>query len=131
VHLTHYQKQEQGVELINANNHMVDGVGWQIEPASEGVISAAGDLSIKAATVAARAKKERVWYWYDVSGYTTSNEYVAKIYQILAFLRGRSDATLVAISTNCSGNCESQDALLHEFFTAMPSASFTSSSHSK
>lgn len=129
LHLVYYQNQQQGVELVNVNNRIADGSMWQVEPASESIMSPGGSTSIRAATVAGKMKRERVWYWYDVSGYETSNDYVAKIYQILGFLQGRSDAALVAASTSCSGDCKSSDALLGEFFSAMsagPAVTLTS-----
>ena len=106
--------------MINANNAIADGETWQLEPASDSVITPRDDLSVQATTVSG-GKKERVWYWYDVGGYLTSNDYAAKVNQVWAFLRGRGDATLVAISVSCNSACESRDALLQEFLTAMPS----------
>lgn len=120
LNLVWYQQQEQGAELINITNTVADGVTWQLEPASEMELVANDKLTVQAVTVAA-AKKERVWYWYDVGGYLSSNEYRAKINQVLAFMSGRGDARLVSISAPCSEACESQDALLGEFFAAMPS----------
>lgn len=119
INLSWYQSQEQGAELINVNNAIVDEQTWHIEPASQSIVELPEGVSVQAVTVRG-AKQERVWYWYDVGGYVTSNDYAAKINQVRAFMSGRGDATLVAISAPCSGTCESQDALLREFFSVMP-----------
>jgi exosortase A len=120
----HYADQQQGSELINVENMMVDDEMWVVQRVSESSVevssgSAARQVSALVVTDN-KTQNLRVWYWYSVGGFTTSSKYLAKLYQVAAFFKGRQDANLVTVSIACGQDCKAQDSLLESFVSALP-----------
>jgi exosortase A len=122
--VVHYADQQQGVELINVENMMVDDETWVVQRASESSIAvSSGGATQRLNTLVVTDNKTqnlRVWYWYSVGGFTTSSKYLAKLYQVAAFFQGRQDANLVTVSIDCGQDCKAQDPLLESFVNALP-----------
>lgn len=53
-----------------------------------------------------------VWYWYEVAGQITTTRQGAKLAELLALPRGRSDGRVIALAARCEGDCaETRTAL--------------------
>jgi hypothetical protein len=60
-------------------------------------------------------QKKLIWYWYDIGGYITSNQYYAKLFQILAQLQGKNYANLIAVSIECKSACKESQQYLEAY----------------
>lgn len=95
-----YAKQSESSELIKFNNRI---------PSNNDIVKSIKSVSInntkiKMVHLSIQDSDEDtiVLYWFDVAGRTTSNKYMAKLYQTIAYLNGKLDASLVTLSANCS-----------------------------
>jgi EpsI family protein len=117
--LFHYAEQEQGSELINVENNIADGNLWNVIPETESQHLIPGSETItrvnEAEIINSSREKKLVWYWYNVGGYITSNQYYAKLLQIFAQLRGENYANLMAVSIECETECQERQHYLEEY----------------
>jgi EpsI family protein len=117
--LFHYAKQEQGAELINVENDIADGSLWNVVPSTEGEYLISGGQNITRVNEAEITnnsnERKLVWYWYDIGGYITSNQYYAKLFQVFAQLRGKNYANLIAVSTTCKTECKERQQYLEQY----------------
>jgi EpsI family protein len=104
IHIVTYFSQGQGKELIQWGNNISDNRKWRLR--SEQSISSPEGDPLKLASLQSMTGNAEVIYWYAIGDYTTNSELKAKGYQLLAFLWGREDASLLAIFYPCAGgNC--------------------------
>jgi EpsI family protein len=117
--LFHYSKQEQGSELINVENDIADGDLWKVIPATEGeyLIEEGQNITrVNEAEITNNSNERKlVWYWYDIGGYITSNQYYAKLLQVFAQLRGKNYANLMAVSITCRTECKEGQQYLEQY----------------
>ncbi|MES2625861.1 MAG: exosortase C-terminal domain/associated protein EpsI [Pseudomonadota bacterium] len=121
LHVFHYSEQKQGAELINSENTITDESSWNVVPSSEEQHLIQANQEIKSVNtvevINSSRQKKLIWYWYDVGGHTTSNQYYAKLFQILAQLQGKNYANLVAISIACAGDCHERQQYLENYIS--------------
>ena len=123
LYLAYYQRQRQGAELINSQNVLVpqkDPVWHQTADIPYDVIINGKHLEVRLAKIRSDDEDLLVWYWYWVNGQTTTNHYLAKLWDAKAKLMGETgDAAAIMISTplrDDSGNAENE---LKNFMDAM------------
>lgn len=99
-------------ELVNSENVMVhqgDPVWRMPEHQIIQVFIAGNDMAVNESRVRSDSQTLLVWNWYWIDGYSTANEYVAKIYQALAIITGHAHRQVgVAFYTTIADN--KQDA---------------------
>ncbi|PCJ27277.1 MAG: EpsI family protein [SAR86 cluster bacterium] len=123
LHIVHYAIQSQGAEVINSENTLTDEVQWFSSAESQLTstinINDSDQLIIYSEELrSARGQRKKVWYWYSIGGQQTNSPYEAKILQVLALFKGRSDANLIAIAIDCNNNCDDADSLFSSFIDA-------------
>lgn len=119
LHLFNYANQQEGVELINVENTLTDDDLWRIVPGTESQASVAigaEDIDVvKAQIESSSGEQKLVWYWFNVGGLPTNDTYVAKVYQLIALINGRKDASLIAIAADCGLNCAGAAEIISSF----------------
>ena len=119
LYISHYAQQKQGAELINAENSIADGKLWSVLPSTEErylVTNMNAPYRVNTVEIINKSKEKKlVWYWYDIGGYVTSNQYYAKLFQILAQLEGKNYASLIAISIVCEDDCKERQHYLENY----------------
>lgn len=123
VYLAYYRYQRQGAELINTSNVLVpqkDPV-WRQTADSPYQVSVNGKLwEVRLAKMRSNNQDLLVWYWYWVNGQTTTNHYLAKLWDAKAKLLGETgDAAAVIISTPLTDDIGAAEKVLKAFLTAM------------
>lgn len=90
--MVHYRSQNQDQELINYANSLFDQHRWKL-------ISKTIDGAFTTILLRDKKGKERlITYSYYVNGLLTSNERLAKLYELMGFLRGHREAYLIGIA---------------------------------
>lgn len=119
-----FADQTQGQELINSGNVLVTQQDrrWYVS-ASEPTFAMLGDVHVPfVATRLTGVRHQRmlVWHTYWINGRWTTNEYVAKAWQVWSQLTGHGDAAaLVTVQTAMADDVDGAAALrLAEFFGA-------------
>jgi EpsI family protein len=118
----YYAKQQQGAEVVNELNVIYDTAQWQPRGGYAGtdyqtVTSASGQAFevIETRLQNLQSSRERlVWHWYRVGGQDVAEPWRAKLAQLRGLLANRSDASVVAVSTDADDLDEAR-ALLHDF----------------
>lgn len=112
-----YPQQRQGAEVVNAGNVVLKGGDqpWRITGRGR-VGLGAGDATLHATRyqlteyagglLADPGQRLMVARWYRLGGRDTADEYVAKLYQALALLEGRTDGVLVMLATPADAGAE-------------------------
>lgn len=119
LHVYVYPRQVQGKELAYYSNTIAEGRHWRAlvdkahpsaAPTREAVLSDRGGRTLL------------VHYWYNIGRWRTTSLLEAKALQLLAFLEGRQDATLVALASPCQSSmqCEQARERLNAFSAALP-----------
>ena len=123
VYLAYYRRQRQGAELINSDNVLVvqkHPVWRQTADSSYEVMLNGKRFHVRLAKVRSAQQDLLVWYWYWVDGHTTTNHYLAKLWDAKAKLLGETgDAAAVMISAEFSDQGADADTTIKEFMTAM------------
>ncbi len=77
-------------------------------------------FDVRTTVVARNRERLAVWQWYWIDGHTTTNEYVAKMYEVLAVLQGHGDPVAwVVIFTPTDRDEAEVRATLQDFTAAM------------
>ncbi len=105
VHMLTYFSQEQGKELIHWSNAIVDKQKWKITAEREWADPAG--KKVKLVELQSITGTAELLYWYSVGGFATASPVIGKALQLMAFILGRQDASLLAIFYQCTPNtCE-------------------------
>ena len=110
-----YMAQQQGRELINDLNRISDGNAWKIAYPKARLKHTRGHDVLEQLLETNDGKQRLVWYWYRIAGWTTTNKYKAKIFQLLALLKGDHQACVMAVATKLAENPEIARNRLSEF----------------
>ena len=91
---------------ISLPENTVTGHEWRAAGSSVIPVSlASGSLDVVEYRGFLRGRERLVWAWYDVAGIRASTKVGYRVAEIQGLLRGRHDASITAISSNCLGNC--------------------------
>lgn len=105
VHMLTYFSQEQGKELIHWSNEIADNQKWKVTTETDWADP--DGKKVKLVELQSITGKAELLYWYSVGGFATSSPVFGKALQLLAFLGGRHDASLLAIFYPCNPDpCE-------------------------
>lgn len=130
LYLAYYQRQRQGAELINSQNVLVpqkDPVWRQTADIPYEVTINGKHLEVRLAKVRSDDEDLLVWYWYWVNGQTTTNHYLAKLWDAKAKLLGETgDAAAIIISTPLHDDPGHAENELKDFMNAMHTSIETS-----
>lgn len=101
VYIGYYRDQEPGQELINSENRIArskDPV-WRTAGIGDRDI-VLGDTPVAARSTELFHGEQRllIWHWYWLAGRWTTNDYLAKLYLVLARLSGRGDDSAVVMA---------------------------------
>lgn len=105
VSLTVYYSQRQRRELISWDNRIVDPTFWQIRRQSSVQVAGLGTVGVLQVQPTNSRAVSEIIYWYAIGAHATISDIEGKWHQMLAFLRGRSDAALIAIRFRCRTDC--------------------------
>jgi len=126
LYLVYYRRQRQGAELINSENYLVkqkDPMWRQTADSSHQVEFGGRRVEVRLAKMRSDNLDLLVWYWYWVDGRTTTNHYLAKLWDTRArLLGGKGDAAAIIVSTPITELDADADRTLQEFMTAMAPA---------
>lgn len=118
-----YTNEIQGKELINSENAIYNSIEWKrLSGKTIKInISEQDTLSINETIVQSKKTNMIVWYWYDISGYKTSNEYLAKLYQVWVKLKGSDlNSTVIAVATSYDDVSEAERVLKRYLVNTWP-----------
>ena len=123
LYLAYYRRQRQGAELINSDNvliHQKDPVWSQTADSPYQVTIAGKHWEVRLAKMESDHQDLLVWYWFWVNGRTTTNHYLAKLWDAKAKLLGEvGDAAAVIIYTPLSDQIGDSEHVLKSFMKAM------------
>ncbi|MDZ7829192.1 MAG: EpsI family protein, partial [Halofilum sp. (in: g-proteobacteria)] len=117
----HYRREAEGAELVSSYNRLGGG-GWNWI-GSGGHEIAAGDLSwaVRELRLVRGDRHRLTWSWYDIGGWQTTSDMLAKGLAALNRLTGRpGDATLVALGTEYQLQPDEARARLEAFMADHP-----------
>lgn len=100
LYLGYYRDQEPGRELINSENKVIPSKDpiWTMASYGDRVAPLAeGPTRVRSMEIRGARGRLLVWHWYWIGGRVTSNEYVAKVWLVLAKLAGRGDDSAVVM----------------------------------
>lgn len=99
VYLANYTQQSQGKEMIFVENRLFDKHRWRVKEHSELAINNISIDQVNLLQINRNKKKSRlIAYWYLVNGQFTGQQKKAKWQGVIASLKGKPGATLIAIS---------------------------------
>lgn len=105
LHVVTYLTQEQGKELVQWDNRIADEQSWRL--ISEETITDERGAQFRKAAIQGTGRRAEVLYWYAIGDRFTASDSRAKILQVVSFLKGREEASLLAIFYLCpAGSCE-------------------------
>ena len=123
VYMAYYRRQRQGAELINSDNVLIpqkDPVWSQTADEPYDVTIDGKHWEVRLAKMRSRDQDLLVWYWFWVNGQTTTNHYLAKLWDAKAKLLGeKGDAAAIVISTPLTEEIGTAEGVLKAFMTAM------------
>jgi len=123
VYLAYYRRQRQGAELINSQNVLIpqkDPVWRQTADSPYEVTIDGKRWGVRLAKMRSQNQDLLVWYWFWVNGRTTTNHYLAKLWDAKAKLLGeKGDAAAIIISTPLINEAGEAEDVLKAFMTAM------------
>jgi EpsI family protein len=118
LYIGYYPKQKQGSELIFYKNRISGEDQWKTASEQGRAVKVGGQAVLEQELTSASGGQRLVWYWYRVAGFETTNQYVAKGLQLLGVIRGKPQASVVAIA----GDIDALDRTRHamrDFISAM------------
>jgi len=115
----YYPVQSQGRELIGDINRIGGQQPWRMTDL-HGVSATISDLLVLEQGLKELSGNRRlVWYWYHVAGIRTINKYEVKALQVLGWLIGKPQASVIAVATDYENDAEAARTVLREFIAAM------------
>lgn len=115
VYMARYVEQKQGEELINGMNSISNVDVW-LPKYPRAITVESGDYRMLEQVLERDTRSQRlVWYWYRMAGVHTTNDYQAKVLQVLGILTGNRPAMVVAVATELDDSDDRAQSVLGEF----------------
>jgi len=95
VHIAFFRGQTPDSKAITSTNELVRSSNktWRLANAGAAhVQTGAGSLDVRTAVVVADRTRLALWQWFWIDGRHTSNDYLAKLYQVLSVLAQHGDS---------------------------------------
>jgi len=123
VYVAYYRRQRQGAELINSQNVLIEQkhpVWRQTADSPHEVVLGGKRLEVREAKMRSAQQDLLVWYWYWIDGHTTTNHYLAKLWDAKAKLLGETgDAAAILVSAQFTDQGADAEQTLGDFMGAM------------
>lgn len=120
LYVGYYPVQGQDKEMINEDNSLGDGKFWFSVYAQAQPILNADDDFLEQVIKNNQGKRYLVWYRYYVSGYSTTNPYLAKLLQVWGAFNGNNQAAVVVMGAPImDNNIKASKITLLEFSKAV------------
>jgi exosortase A len=123
LYLAYYVRQRQGAELINSQNVLITQKQreWRQTADTPHRVDLDGKtLEVRLAKLHTDREHLMVWYWYWVDGRTTTNHYLAKLWDAkIKLLGGRGDAAAIIVTAPYTDQGADAEAALRAFMIAM------------
>ena len=103
-----YDKNSEDRNYLPYYRSIIDPNIWKIETQDrKNVPGRNHELQIRELEVISKSSEERalVWYWFDISGRTSNNTYIAKLLEIMTIFSGSNYAAVTIIQTQCQETC--------------------------
>jgi len=117
LYVAYYPIQHQGKELINDRNNIGNEGIWNTTFMRDKIIKRKNTNVLEQSLMNKQGQRRLVWYWYQVAGYPTTNDYVAKLLQTWGVLTGNTRAALIAVAIdydeNISGSRDELSSFLY------------------
>jgi len=94
LHIAFFRGQTPDSKAITSTNELVRSGNnrWRLANAGTAhVVTAAGPLDVRTAVVVADRSRLALWQWFWIDGRHTSNDYLAKLYQVFSVLQQHGD----------------------------------------
>ena len=116
LHISFFRDQTKDAKAITSTNQLVNTSNVLWAQVGTDTVDATGDgksFSARSAEFAGGRRHLAVWQWFWVDGHETSNEYLAKFYQVLSVLKGHGDpvAWVIAYTPADNGMATAMGAL--------------------
>lgn len=123
VHIAFFRGQTLDSKAITSTNELVRSVNktWRLANAGAAhVETGAGPLDVRTAVAVADRSRLALWQWFWIDGRHTSNDYLAKLYQVFSVLEQHGDSVAwVIVYTPTESNELQARAALQRFSTDM------------
>jgi len=114
-----YPVQTQGKELIYYLNKISDGEIWHARYQRAKRYDTDGLQVLEQVLQKDDGSQLLVWYWYHVAGQDVVNKYHAKVLQLLGFINGKQQASVVAVAARLDGEAAHTREILTQFTVDM------------
>ncbi len=117
LNIGYYQSQRQGAEAVSTNNHIASPLGGEWKKTTGSDIKEK-EMYFTETSLKNSNLQTLVWHWYKIGKYKTPNPYIAKVidaYNIL--IDGRTDASMITLSTPLDENIEVSRQRLRDFWS--------------
>jgi EpsI family protein len=116
LYVAYYARQEQGKEAVYYLNTTYDGKQWKSRGERDISVDRSGTLRVKETRIQSEDGRTKiVWQWYYVNGSRTSNDYMAKILNVMGTLRRHPGIAVVVVAADANENIETARSLLMRF----------------
>ncbi len=95
LYIAFYRHQTQETKAITTRNTLVRTRNKDWRPVASETISVnmdGGNFTTRAAVISGRNQRLAAWQWYWVDGHVTTSDYIAKLLEAFALLRGHGDS---------------------------------------
>ena len=117
LYVGYFEQQQQGAELINSENSLYNRDNWRlVSHYNEKVQLKNREMVVNKLLLNFENNKRLIWYWYWVSGYTTTSDILTKILEVWDRLSGSNKGSaVVAISSEFEITEAEADMLIASF----------------
>jgi exosortase A len=114
-----YGNQRQGGEVVSDLNSISGDRSLQLRKSPGRDVSTGSHRVKEFELITAEGKHRLVWYWYRVAGRDTHNDYMAKLLQVLGMISRRTEAAVIAVSTDIQNSPAGAREKLEDFYREM------------
>ncbi len=114
-----YLRQSQGEELIFVLNNIAGTMRKARSSQAKATLDGETFFPVRDIIVDDGLSTHRIWYWYEIDGSMRASDVRAKIWQVLATLKGSPEAGLVAVLAQCSSSCDAAGERIQSFLLAV------------
>lgn len=119
LYIAHYEKEDDGQELINSTNRFFNLDKWEDE--STHSFQANDGFTVKEIIYRGLGRKRLVWLWYEIGDKKTTNVLLGKVYQAMNILLLNDQGNRqIALLTSYEGNLEESRQRLKNFIQVAP-----------
>lgn len=116
LHVYFFHRQSQGREAVSSDNRVYDGALWRKTglAAWREIDGRAKAISVQE-LIGPGGTGKLTWCWYELASWSTADPNLAKLYGVLAQLRGRPDAAMIVLAADAGMNDGAAEAAMTDF----------------